>query len=119
MNLKQIFAIFFHLYVNSRESKGGTNEIFLFVLKVEGRRRTAASEPGQQRQQEKPEAGRGLSIRSACREQGTQHSNKPLCSSCSLLYPPCDWEPQDLVVVAAVEEELVPASSSSVDQPVS
>lgn len=43
----------------------------------------------------------------------------PLCSSCSLLYHPCDWEPQDLVVVAAVEEELVLAFSSSVDQPVS
>ena len=49
---------------------------FFFVLKVEGRRMTAASEPGQQRHQEKPEAGRGLSIRSACHEQGTQHSNK-------------------------------------------
>lgn len=47
-----------------------------FVLKVEGRRMTAASELGQQRHQEKPEAGRGLSIRSACHEQGTQHSNK-------------------------------------------
>lgn len=47
-----------------------------FPLKVEGRRMTAASEPGQQRHQEKSEAGRGLSIRSACHEQGTQHSNK-------------------------------------------
>lgn len=49
---------------------------FFFVLKVEERRMTAESEPGQQRHQEKPEAGKGLSIRSACHEQGTQHSNK-------------------------------------------
>lgn len=47
------------------------------------------------------------------------YTTYPLCSSCSLPYPPCDWEPKDLVVVAAVQEELVPASSSSVDQPVS
>lgn len=56
-------------------------------------------------------------IPETCTQQATL--TYPLCSSCSLPYPPCDWEPQDLVVVAAVQEELVPASSSSVDQPVS
>lgn len=77
MNLKQIFATFSHLYVNSKESEGVQRSLFFFfVLEVEGRRITAASEPGQQRHQEKREAGRGLSIRSACHEQGTRHSNK-------------------------------------------
>lgn len=44
------------------------SDFFLFVLKVGERRMTAASEPGQQRHQDKPEAGRGLSVRSAWHE---------------------------------------------------
>lgn len=56
----------------------------------------------------------------------------PLCSSCSPPCPPCGWGPGDLVEVAVagdlvmvavveveVEVELVPAASSSANQPVS
>lgn len=51
-----------------------------------------------------------------------------LCSSCSPPFPPCGWGPGDLVevavagdlvMVAVVEVELVPAASSSANQPVS
>lgn len=75
MNLKQVFVIFAFICKLSRKSREVQRSAFCFVLTVRGRRRTATPEPGWQRHQEKPEAGRGLSIRNAWHAWGRTHSN--------------------------------------------